>query len=562
MAKNSDGRKSLFESPVFATRVKSANVKAPELLFGYFLGPFGALLASGIFTSFLNRYWTDVLFVSYKDANGALPAFITTFLTLLPMLSAILIVAGNLVAGQLIERTSTKGGKARPWILLSSVLLAAACILMFVIPAGNGEGAPVAAMALTAVAYNLYYSVAYPLYSTANSTLIPLSTRNSSQRGLLASFSNLAHLGVMGAGGMVFPIVVSLFLGGWNTPNAAAWAIAFIAIGIVTFLFIVLQYYFTRERVTEEACYTAVKKAGVSVKKQLKAVGTDGFWWLIIVFYLIFQFSGSLKNMSVTYFCANQFADSVFGEDLAMSVINILGAVPMAVAMAFIWPLSRRFGKRVVVAVGLVIGLAGGVIAGCFPDNFYAVCVGVALKSFGSSPACYMIFAMLADVLDHIEAKHGFRCDGLTMSIYSSVMAASGPLAAGIFNAVSGGGSNSAMVTVSYIWIETAVYGACAVLMLFFTVEKFLKSDRAAILERQKAEALANGEEWIEPEERLRLEEEEANRIADEARKAELKAKCERKGLDFGEQEAQYQARLAQKRRRAEEKKAAKEKRK
>ncbi len=562
MAKNSDGRKSLFESPVFATRVKSANVKAPELLFGYFLGPFGALLASGIFTSFLNRYWTDVLFVSYKDANGALPAFITTFLTLLPMLSAILIVAGNLVAGQLIERTSTKGGKARPWILLSSVLLAAACILMFVIPAGNGEGAPVAAMALTAVAYNLYYSVAYPLYNTANSTLIPLSTRNSSQRGLLASFSNFAHLGVMGAGGMVFPIVVSLFLGGWNTPNAAAWAIAFIAIGIVTFLFIVLQYYFTRERVTEEVCYVAVKKAGVSVKKQLKAVGTDGFWWLIIVFYLIFQFSGSLKNMSVTYFCANQFADSVFGEDLAMSVINILGAVPMAVAMAFIWPLSRRFGKRVVVAVGLVIGLAGGVIAGCFPDNFYAVCVGVALKSFGSSPACYMILAMLADVLDHIEAKHGFRCDGLTMSIYSSVMAASGPLAAGIFNAVSGGGSNSAMVTVSYIWIETAVYGACAVLMLFFTVEKFLKNDRAAILERQKAEALANGEEWIEPEERLRLEEEEANRIADEARKAELKAKCERKGLDFGEQEAQYQARLAQKRRRAEEKKAAKEKRK
>lgn len=562
MAKNSDGRKSLFESPVFATRVKSANVKAPELLFGYFLGPFGALLASGIFTSFLNRYWTDVLFVSYKDANGALPAFITTFLTLLPMLSAILIVAGNLVAGQLIERTSTKGGKARPWILLSSVLLAAACILMFVIPAGNGEGAPVAAMALTAVAYNLYYSVAYPLYNTANSTLIPLSTRNSSQRGLLASFSNLAHLGVMGAGGMVFPIVVSLFLGGWNTPNAAAWAIVFIAIGIVTFLFIVLQYYFTRERVTEEACYVAVKKAGVSVKKQLKAVGTDGFWWLIIVFYLIFQFSGSLKNMSVTYFCANQFADSVFGEDLAMSVINILGAVPMAVAMAFIWPLSRRFGKRVVVAVGLVIGLAGGVIAGCFPDNFYAVCVGVVLKSFGSSPACYMILAMLADVLDHIEAKRGFRCDGLTMSIYSSIMAASGPLAAGIFNAVSGGGSNSAMVTVSYIWIETAVYGACAVLMLFFTVEKFLKNDRVAILERQKAEALAAGIEWIEPEERLRAEQERAEAEAEQARLAELKAKCERKGLDFGEQEAQYQARLAQKRRRAEEKKAAKEKRK
>ena len=53
------------------------------------------------------------------------PGSINLFLTLLPLLSAILIVAGNLVAGQLIERTKTKAGKARPWILLSSVLLGA-----------------------------------------------------------------------------------------------------------------------------------------------------------------------------------------------------------------------------------------------------------------------------------------------------------------------------------------------------------------------------------------------------------------------------------------------------
>ena len=54
--KESNGQKrSLFDNPLLATKVKSANVKAPELIFGYFLGPFGALLASGIFTSFLNR---------------------------------------------------------------------------------------------------------------------------------------------------------------------------------------------------------------------------------------------------------------------------------------------------------------------------------------------------------------------------------------------------------------------------------------------------------------------------------------------------------------------------
>ncbi len=544
-------KKSIFENPLFSTKIKSANVKLRETLFGYFLGPFGALLASGIFTSFLNRYWTDVLFANYK-VDGQLTESINLFLMLLPLLSVVLIVAGNLVAGQLIERTKTKAGKARPWILLASVLLGVACTVMFIVPMGNGTDTPVLTMVLTAVAYNLYYSVAYPLYSTANSTLVPVSTRNGNQRGLLASFSNFANVGVMGAGGMVFPMIIVWFLGGWETPDKTAWTVAFIAIGIVTFLFTVLQYYFTRERVTEESAYAAVAvKEKISVKKQLKAVTSEGFWWLVIVFCFLFQFGGMFKNISITYFCSDMFSGTAIGgEDGsgAMSVINILGAVPMAVAMAFIWPLSAKFGKRIVVLIGCVIAVIGGVIAGIAPDNFYLVAVGVALKSLGSSPACYMILALIADVLDHIEAKKGFRCDGLTMSIYSSIMAAATPLATGIFNAISGGGANIAANTVSYIWIETVAYGLCAALMIFFTVEKLLKGDRAVILERQKAEALANGEEWIEPEERLRREEEEAEASADEARRAELKAKCEKKGLNFETEEAKYQAKTEAKR--------------
>ena len=411
-------------------------------------------------------------------------------------------------------------------------------------------------MVLTAIAYNLYYSVAYPLYNTANSTLVPVSTRNGNQRGLLASFSNFASVGVMGAGGMVFPMIIAWFLGGWESPNKTAWAIAFIAIGAVTFLFTVLQYYFTRERVTEESLHTStVAKEKISIKKQLKAVASDRFWWIVIIFYLLFQFGGMFKNLSITYFCTDQFSGTAIGGadgSGAMAIINILGAVPMAVAMAFIWPLSAKFGKRIVVLIGCVIGLAGGILAGMFPGNFYLVAVGVALKSLGSSPACYMILALIADVLDHIEAKRGYRCDGLTMSIYSSIMAASTPIATGIFNAISGGGANTVANTISYIWIETIAYGACIVLMLFFSVEKLLKQDRQTILERQKAQALANGEEWIEPEERLRLEEEEANRVADEARKSELKAKCEKKGLSFEEEEAKYQLKKAAKSRKKE----------
>ena len=561
-------KKSIFENPLFSTKVKSANVKPPELLIGYFLGPFGALLASGIFTNFLNRYWTDVLFANYRvetvvdgETVMQLPAGspIATFLSLLPLISTILIVAGNLLVGQLIERTKTRAGKARPWMLLSSLLLAIGCIVLFIAPMGNGTDTPVLTMVLTAIAYNVYYAIAYPMYNTANSTLVPVSTRNSSQRGLIASFTNFAHLGVMGAGGMVFPAIVSLFLGGWDNPNFTGWTVTFIVIGIVSFLFVVLQYYFTRERVTEESFHLTnqdAPKKSISIGMQFKGVGTDAFWWIIIIFYLIFQFSGSLKNMSCNYFTVAQYGKD-FGN-YANTIINVLGAVPMAIAMAFIWPLSRKYGKRLVVMVGLLIGAVGGIIAGIWADVFPVVCVGVALKSFGSSPACYMILAMISDVLDHIEAKHGYRCDGLTMSIYSSIMAATTPLAQAFFNLITNAGANATMVTVCYIWIETGVYIACAVLMLFFIVEKYLKSDRVQILERQKAEALAAGIEWVEPEVRLRREQEEAERLSEEARKMELKARCEKKGLSYEEEEAKYQAKMEEKRRAAEAKKAAK----
>ena len=81
--------------------------------------------------------------------------------------------------------------------------------------------------------------------------------------------------------------------------------------------------------------------------------------------------------------------------------------------------------------------------------------------------------------------------------------------------------------------------------MLFLNVEKHIEEDHAIIVEHQKAAVLAAGGEWIEPEERLRLEQEEAEREAEQARLADLRAKCAKKGLNFEEEEAAYQAKLA-----------------
>lgn len=535
---------SFFDRALTRTRIRSANVKPVESLLGYLVGPFCAMLANGIFTTYLTRYFRNVLFAEELASGSALAGTVESFLTVFPILSAILIVIGNLVAGQLVERTRTKAGKARPWILLSAVLLAVFSVLIFIQPSDD----PTFKMIWLVIAYNLYYAVAFPLYNTANSTLTPLSTRNSNQRSVLASFVNMALLGAVGAGSMVFPFLLSILIKPEMSlgTQRTFWMILFIIVAVITFLGTVMQYYFTRERVTEESMgqEQAEAKPRIGVGRQAKAAVGDRYFWIIIVFYFLYQFSGGIKNTSLNFY-AEILATQSFPTDSVTGVLGIIGAVPMAVAVFFVAPLCNKFGKRPVCVIGMIVGVAGGVIAGVGYDNMVVASVGIALKCLGSAPAGYMILAMIADSLDHIEAKCGFRCDGLVMSVYSSIMIASTPVAQGITSALVGTGTTGTVI--AYIWIETVCYGLGAIILLFFNVEKYLKSDRETVLARQKAEAEAAGLEWIAPEERLRIEEEESERLAEAARIEELKARCEKKGLDFEAEEAKYQQKLAAK---------------
>lgn len=539
---------SVFEKKIFSSRVKSANVKPLESLIGYLIGPLCGLLANGIFNIYLTTYFREVLFAGEVASQNQ---GVLTFLTLFPLLSSILIIIGNLVAGQVVQRTMTKAGKARPWIIFSSIFLPIMAVLMFIQPSND----TVFKMVWTAIVYNLYYAIAFPLYTTANSTLTPLSTRNGKQRSVLASFVSMASLAAAGAGSMVFPILLSLIVGGKKGVEAKPyWLVIFIIIAVVMFIGLMLQFYFTRERVTEERVATGVKEENLklSMKEQASTVIHDKFFWIIIGFYLLYQLSGGIKNSSMRSYSG--ILDIGIDAEIITSVLGIVGAIPMALAVLFVSPLCNKFGKQKMAILGMAVGCAGGIMAAICYDNIYIAATGIAIKCLGAAPGGYMILAMIADVIDHIEAKTGKRCDTFIMSIYSSIYIASVNIGQGITNGlVSSMGDYGAVV--AYIWIESIAYGLAAILLCFFTVEKFVVRDNEIILERQKEACLAAGKEWIPPEERLKIEEAKAEAEAEEARIKELRERCEKKHLDFDAEEAKYQAIQKQKA----EKKAAKE---
>ena len=514
------GQKDFFDTPLVRTKITSADVKIREMLIGYFLAPFCALISNAIFGSYMNRYYYDV--IGWTDT-----AKFGGFSAILPIISVIFVVIGNLLIGRLIDNTRTSQGKARPYLLLSAPLVAAAVILLFMTPVNSS---PTAQMIWIAVSYNLYYAVAYPFYYTAHSSLVGLSTRNPKRRGMLATFSNAAGVAAVGVGASVLiPILMQRFLfvdnGGAIDRQASYtnWRNVMLVLCGVTFLATLLEYYFTRERITEENLKLNIKEEKLSMKKQIKACISEKYWWIIILYFLLFQFGGLMKNGSMSCYSRWMF-DSVTSEaaaGTAMGMMGIIGGVPTAAGMLVAWPIANKLGKQRSVMLGLSFSLIGGAISFIDVHNFSTVCIGSMLKGIGSIPAMYVTLALLSDVLDHLEAKNGFRSDGFTMSVYGAIMVGMTGLGNGMINillTLSGydaaasvqNGAVQNMLAFCHLGAEPICFAVIIILMRSLKVERYIEEDQKKIRENQKKAVLAAGGEWVDPAERLKREQEEA----------------------------------------------------
>ena len=211
-----DFLKKTVEQPALGTKIKSDEVKIQEIALGYFLAPFCAMLANSIFGAYLTRYYADVLGWT-KFGAGA-------FAALLPIVSVVFVVLGNLMVGKWIDNTRTTAGKARPYLFASIPLMAVAIILMFASP---NNGSPLQ-MIWIAVSYNLYYSIAYPCYYTAHSSMVSLSTRDTDKRGLLATMSNASMVAAAGVGAsIVVPILLQSYMFSYRSRLLASFLSTF-----------------------------------------------------------------------------------------------------------------------------------------------------------------------------------------------------------------------------------------------------------------------------------------------------------------------------------------------
>lgn len=551
-------RAKLMDAKIFNSKVHSRNVEGKEKWLGYLIGPAGALLLNAVLATYLNIYYTDVLKLS------------GLFLVIFPLVSKVVDAITNIVMGYIIDRTKSKQGKARPWLFLSAFLLTATGIMLFAIPQMSDMGK----LIWIVISYNLFYSFAFTIYNMSHNLMCPLSTRNTLQRGELSVFNQITTIMMSGIiVALIFPMLIMPALG----VDASKWILVMSILSAAALPLTLLEYYFTKERVTEEQQGQEEKK--IPFLKQLKIIFTDKYMLIMYIYFFIYTFGSTLKNIGLVYYC--NYVLGTYSDGITQMLVSVIGGIPMGIGIFAVWPLAKKFGKKNVTLVGFILYAIGSAFCWIFPNNLVLVLVGQFIKNIGGLPCAYVFMALFADGLDHVEWKSGIRCDGVSMSIYNIIAVTIVGVATAVFNALlsstgyvapitkaeyigqagtqltpdqiaaltdpkatvafnqSAGVNN--FFTFAFVGLEAITGLVLAGLLVFLTVEKTIEKKHKKIRERQKAACEARGEEWIEPEAKAEMEEQQFIVDARNIFIEELKVKCEKNfKLDFDAELKKY----------------------
>ncbi|MFE0556837.1 glycoside-pentoside-hexuronide (GPH):cation symporter [Paenibacillus sp. NPDC058910] len=344
----------------------------------------------------------------YTDVVGLTAAAVGTLLLIARVLDAFV----DIGVGVLIEKTKSRYGKARPWLLWMAFPFGFAGFFLFINPGWGPTGSLIYAYS-TYLIVNIVYSGINVPYGVLNSRI----TQDPYERSVLNIFRMFfAVVATILVNMLTLPLVKTF--GGGNT----GWATTFgIFSGIAVIMFLV-SFFSTKERVQP----TVVRKE-VDLKRGFKALFRNKYWKQIVLAMVIFYISGGVSGGASIYY-----AQYVLNDANLVGTLGLAGMIPVLIGFFLIAPFIKRFGKRNVSIAGLVISLIGSSIIIINPTSLAIVITSTVIKSVGFVPLSASLFAMLADTVDYGEWKTGIRNEGLIYSGGSFGLKAGSGIGAGL----------------------------------------------------------------------------------------------------------------------------------
>ena len=348
----------------------------------------------------------------YTDALGLNPAIIGSII----MFSRFADGFTDVLMGYLIDKTKSKHGKCRPWILWLSIPISIAMILIFMGPNIGSAGKYV----YVAITYNLVVTFLYTMINIPYGTMTSLLSRDQQERmSINVVRMTMAQLGSLIINSLTLPFVNAV--GG--SSNQKSWIIVSVVYSIVAAISFIACFVNTKERVK----VAQEKQEKLSFGKSLSVCVKNKYWLMLVAVFLFFIFASTFNGAVGTYY-----AKYIIGNENVMGYLMSVMTIPAIIFIPILAPLTRKIGKRNAAWIGSFVSLAGQGLMLVNPTSFSWLIVCNVIKGIGNATLNGTIFAMVADTIEYGHWKTGTRVEGM---LYSS-MTFGAKFASGIGNSI------------------------------------------------------------------------------------------------------------------------------
>lgn len=334
-----------------------------------------------------------LLTLFYTDYVGVAAATVG----LIMLLSRFFDGFSDMIMGIIVEKTNSKWGKSRPWILWMSVPYALSAILLFTVPHTMG----VVQSIYIFVTYNFCTTVCYTAINLPYGSLSAMMTRVSSERDMLSVVRmGLSPLGKIIAVTCTTPLV-KLF-----GNDQAAWVKTMTVWAVIALILLLICFINCKETVVIAGQDKAEK---VPVKKGLKLLITNQYFWAVLLLWMFQSVSFSVSGTILPYYCKYIFHNDTW----LYSALYLTEILTLVVCIFLCAPLIRKFGKRNIALTGSIIALTGQLLFFLNPYSIPWMVMSCVARAVGLAPLNAVVFGMIGDVVEFGQWKTHVRQESL-----------------------------------------------------------------------------------------------------------------------------------------------------
>jgi GPH family glycoside/pentoside/hexuronide:cation symporter len=399
------------------------------------------------------------ILIFYTDTFGISAAAAGTIM----LIARVWDMLSDPLMGVIADRTNTRWGKFRPYILWMALPYSVLAVLAFTTP-DLGETGKVVYAGIT---YLLLMTV-FTAINLPYSSLGAVMTSDSYERAGLNSYRFIfAFIGQF----IVTGTALSLALYFGKGDSAKGYQYTLILFAVVSFILFMITFKTTKERVQPP------KEQKENLKEDFKNLFKNRPWVILFFVGIISFIMFAMQNLSIAYYFKYY-----IGDEESVQLFNVIGTVALIAGIPLSKPLAKRFGKRNVY-------LASSLLSGLFfillylpgvndIESIYALNI---LAKFTYAPAVPLLWTMLADTADYSEWKNGRRSTGLVFSAATFAQKAGwgigGALAGwllAIYNFIPNTEQTETALTGIKLMISVfpgVLYMSCAVLLSFYIID-------------------------------------------------------------------------------------------